>query len=320
LQTRFPDTCASSGNGWSRGCVLRAKLPGVPTVRRIRADESGVLRELRLAALSESPSAFASTHDAEAALPPAHWSQHAADTASGSDSAIFLSRAGRGARSRHRRLVPDSHRVAPSQTRRDVDRSCTPRVRRRSASCSRGARVGRSVRSHRGRTMGHRGKPRRAGAVPVDRLRTDRRAATSYVESLSRRVAHDATPATDTPLDMNAAWLAPHPPGVRGRSATRLHAAPVGHTRAPRRRCRSGVAIAAPERAVWAWFSSPVLRAFVLRSPPQEPGTTAPRRDIATPPIPADRSPERLTVCLPRQTYSSRRAHPHAMAPTVGGA
>ena len=47
----------------------------------------------------------------------------------------------------------------------------------------------------------------------------------------------------------------------------------LSDTRAPGCRCRSGVAIAAPERAVWGWLSSPVL---VLDSPHQEPGTTAP--------------------------------------------
>jgi hypothetical protein len=78
--------------------------------------------------------------------------------------------------------------------------------------------------------------------------------------------------------------------GVRGCWATRLHAALIGHWRSwasvPER-----VAIAPPERAVWAWLSSPVLRAFVLRSPPQEPGTTAPKREGShTPPMPADRS------------------------------
>jgi GNAT superfamily N-acetyltransferase len=75
---------------WSGGSVLRATLEEVPTVRRIRAGDSGILRDVRLAALSESPSAFASTFAAEAALPATHWSQRAADTAAGSDSAIFV--------------------------------------------------------------------------------------------------------------------------------------------------------------------------------------------------------------------------------------
>jgi GNAT superfamily N-acetyltransferase len=62
----------------------------VLTVRRIRPDEGDVLRDVRLAGLGDSPSAFASTHAAESALPASHWSQRAADTAGGTDSAIFL--------------------------------------------------------------------------------------------------------------------------------------------------------------------------------------------------------------------------------------
>ena len=59
-------------------------------VRRIGADEGARLRLVRLAALNDSPSAFASTYAAEATLPAAHWSQRAANTATGDDSAIFL--------------------------------------------------------------------------------------------------------------------------------------------------------------------------------------------------------------------------------------
>jgi GNAT superfamily N-acetyltransferase len=49
-----------------------------------------MLRDVRLAALSENPSAFASTYAEEAALPAIHWSRRAGDTAVGWDSAIFL--------------------------------------------------------------------------------------------------------------------------------------------------------------------------------------------------------------------------------------
>jgi GNAT superfamily N-acetyltransferase len=70
--------------------VARATLTPVLIVRRIRSDEGARLRHVRLAALNDSPSAFASTYAAEATLPAAHWSQRAADTASGDDSAIFL--------------------------------------------------------------------------------------------------------------------------------------------------------------------------------------------------------------------------------------
>ena len=67
-----------------------ATLTRVLTVRRVRPDEGPALRTIRLAALSDSPSAFASTYAAEAALPTAHWSQRAAETGSGHESAIFL--------------------------------------------------------------------------------------------------------------------------------------------------------------------------------------------------------------------------------------
>jgi hypothetical protein len=48
----------------------------------------------------------------------------------------------------------------------------------------------------------------------------------------------------------------------------------------------------------------PVLRAFVLRSPPQEPATTASRRERShtTPPMSADRSPSgSLCACLAKR-------------------
>ena len=72
------------------GAVGRATLEAVLIVRRIRPDEGEVLHDIRLASLGDSPSAFASTHAAESALPATHWSQRAADTALGTDSAIFL--------------------------------------------------------------------------------------------------------------------------------------------------------------------------------------------------------------------------------------
>jgi hypothetical protein len=53
-----------------------------------RTDRRPVLRRGGLRA--HSPSAFASIYAAEATLPTAHWSQRAADTAGGHDSAIFL--------------------------------------------------------------------------------------------------------------------------------------------------------------------------------------------------------------------------------------
>jgi GNAT superfamily N-acetyltransferase len=67
----------------------------VVIVRRIRPDEGARLRDVLLSALRDSPSAFASRAEAEAARPFAHWSQRASETANGGHSAIFLAIRGR---------------------------------------------------------------------------------------------------------------------------------------------------------------------------------------------------------------------------------
>ncbi len=59
-------------------------------VRRISAGEGVVLKNIRLAALLDSPSAFGSTHAAEAAQTDDHWESRAALGASGSKSATFF--------------------------------------------------------------------------------------------------------------------------------------------------------------------------------------------------------------------------------------
>lgn len=59
-------------------------------VRRVRADEIDTLREVRLAALSDSPSAFASTYAQERALTDHDWAERARLSASGSERATFL--------------------------------------------------------------------------------------------------------------------------------------------------------------------------------------------------------------------------------------
>jgi ribosomal protein S18 acetylase RimI-like enzyme len=64
------------------------------SVRRVRADEGLVLKAVRLAALLESPSAFSSTHGAEAAQPDEHWISRAALGASGAHSATYVAVAG----------------------------------------------------------------------------------------------------------------------------------------------------------------------------------------------------------------------------------
>ena len=58
-------------------------------IRRIRPDEGGELRAVRLAALADSPSAFASTFEDELRLPDQHWAA-CARTRSTGDEAITL--------------------------------------------------------------------------------------------------------------------------------------------------------------------------------------------------------------------------------------
>lgn len=60
------------------------------TVRRIRVGDGALLRALRLAALEESPSAFGSTLDAEAARTAAEWEARAALLATGDDAATWF--------------------------------------------------------------------------------------------------------------------------------------------------------------------------------------------------------------------------------------
>ncbi len=60
------------------------------TVRRIRPTESLQLREIRLAALADTPSAFSSKHATESELPIGHWVDRAAACADGARSATFV--------------------------------------------------------------------------------------------------------------------------------------------------------------------------------------------------------------------------------------
>lgn len=60
------------------------------TVRRIENHEGPVLRDLRLTALLDSPSAFASTHAREAALADTFWAGRAAEGSVGSDRVTFF--------------------------------------------------------------------------------------------------------------------------------------------------------------------------------------------------------------------------------------
>jgi GNAT superfamily N-acetyltransferase len=62
----------------------------VISVRRIRPDEGGLLRGVRLAALLDAPSAFGSTHAAESDRPDAEWDERAAAGAEGHDRVTFF--------------------------------------------------------------------------------------------------------------------------------------------------------------------------------------------------------------------------------------
>lgn len=62
----------------------------VVSVRRVEPDDGGLLRTVRLAALQDAPSAFESTHAAEAGRPDHEWSERAAAGSVGSGRATFF--------------------------------------------------------------------------------------------------------------------------------------------------------------------------------------------------------------------------------------
>jgi ribosomal protein S18 acetylase RimI-like enzyme len=61
-----------------------------PTVRRLGADEAGLLRDLRLRALGDAPMAFGSTLAREEAYTPQEWARWATDAAAGERQAVFI--------------------------------------------------------------------------------------------------------------------------------------------------------------------------------------------------------------------------------------
>jgi GNAT superfamily N-acetyltransferase len=65
-------------------------VPVETIVRRVRPADAGALRDVRLAALLDAPSAFSSTHSIEAALTDDDWQERATHSASGDERVTFL--------------------------------------------------------------------------------------------------------------------------------------------------------------------------------------------------------------------------------------
>lgn len=65
-----------------------------PVVRRLRADEVGQARELRLAALADAPEAFLRSYEQEAKEPRVFWRGRARDGAESDSVATFVAAAG----------------------------------------------------------------------------------------------------------------------------------------------------------------------------------------------------------------------------------
>jgi GNAT superfamily N-acetyltransferase len=70
--------------------AMPGELPDDLTIRRIRADEAAVLREVRLRMLLVDPASFSATHASEAAEADEHWAERARRLAAGDDAAQLL--------------------------------------------------------------------------------------------------------------------------------------------------------------------------------------------------------------------------------------
>jgi ribosomal protein S18 acetylase RimI-like enzyme len=69
---------------------VRFPPPALAEVRRVREEEWQALRDTRLRALADAPTAFGTTHAEAVARPDAWWRQRAADAAAGREQAMFL--------------------------------------------------------------------------------------------------------------------------------------------------------------------------------------------------------------------------------------
>ncbi|MFK8024356.1 MAG: N-acetyltransferase family protein [Ilumatobacter sp.] len=63
------------------------------SIRRIRPEDASELRRMRLAALTDMPSAFGSTLERELAFSDADWSRRATQSSTGPDSVMFFAEA-----------------------------------------------------------------------------------------------------------------------------------------------------------------------------------------------------------------------------------
>lgn len=107
------------------------------TVRRIRASDAALLKVVRLAALADAPSAFASTYEREAALTDDDWSERASIGSAGPLRSTFVAEAGSevvgivaGYRDAHDDTTVElvSMWVAPTHRRQHVGRTLVERV------------------------------------------------------------------------------------------------------------------------------------------------------------------------------------------------
>jgi ribosomal protein S18 acetylase RimI-like enzyme len=92
LTTRDQGHTRSRQRGISRlDCPPAGRMKPVShSVRRVQPDEGDILAELRLSALLDAPSAFASTHASEVLRTPDDWARLAIRRASGDEEATFI--------------------------------------------------------------------------------------------------------------------------------------------------------------------------------------------------------------------------------------